>query len=342
MIPKATRWTTLAAVTLFGMGAAARGATHYAANNGVDGPACGTSASPCRTITQTITQAVPGDTIMVRPGRYGADLNRNGIVGETNEEVPALGGMIVIWKPLILLSTDGAAATILDARNVSTNTNVLIVTGDAEFGRPDHGFTVTNTANPNTASGIAPQGTNLKIRGNQVLNDNYEAIPLAVGIDAAQDFGYVILVEGNQVVGFGTGIDVWTGATASKNQVSLCTVGIAAAGARVAGNVAIGNSAGFSLVGEAVAIGNAAYGNSSGFSVRNPFTGVIQKNNIFGNLCGLTNTSVTGANATNNYWGASTGPGSDPADSTCTANGATNITTPFAASKFSINPSFEP
>jgi hypothetical protein len=44
-----------------------------------------------------------------------------------------------------------------------------------------------------------------------------------------------------------------------------------------------------------------------------------------------TGASVT---ATNNYWGAASGPGPDPADQACDAAGSTTITTPFATSDF--------
>jgi hypothetical protein len=48
---------------------------------------------------------------------------------------------------------------------VSANTNVLIITNGGEFGRPDHGFLVTNT---NSGGGIVIDGTNIKVRGNQI------------------------------------------------------------------------------------------------------------------------------------------------------------------------------
>ncbi len=345
------------AVTLLGLVSAAYGATHYAANNGVDGPACGTSATPCRSITQTMANAVPGDTIMVRPGRYGADLNFNGIVGEPGEEVPAFGGMIVIFKPLIILSTDGAAATILDARNVSANTNVLIVTGNAEFDRPEHGFFLTNTASP-SASGIAPQGTNLKVRGNQVVYANFSSLSEGVGVDA-EDIPYTILIEGNQVIGWGTGIHIRAvGQTASKNQVSLSSVvGVNAGGGSIVGNVVASNPVGIRLSSAASATGNAIHGNFYfGVYVDPGFRGEVQKSNIFGNggagsfagcstvsgNWGLVNVANDDLAATHNFWGAATGPGARPADSVCNQIGGTTTTTPFATSRFAINPGFEP
>lgn len=352
----------LLAVVSLGLVQAAYGATLYVANNGVDGPTCGTSASPCRSITQTMANAVAGDTIMVRPGKYGSDLNGNGVHGEPGEEVPAFGAMLAIYKPLIILSTDGASATIIDARNVpdtiAANVNVLIVTGDAEFGRPGHGFTVTNTAS-RTAGGIAPQGTNLKVRGNLVLyaSSVFGTPSVAsggVGIDA-ENLPYVILVEANHVTGWGTGIHIRAaGETASENHVALCDIGIVAeGGAHVVRNVVNGNNFGIGLESAGDAIGNAVHGNGVGIqitpSTTGGFTGVIQKNNIFGNSapivgssCDFLNNGAAGVTATHNYWGASTGPGPDPADTVCNAHGGTTTITPVATSRFAINPSFQP
>ena len=64
--------------------------------------------------------------------------------------------------------------------------------------------------------------------------------------------------------------------------------------------------------------------------------------NIFGNNppsefpqsnCGTSNFSGDRVIATNNFWGADTGPGPDPADQACNVNGAT-ITTPFSLTEF--------
>ena len=128
----------------------------------------------------------------------------------------------------------------------------------------------------------------------------------------------------------------------SKNQVSFNGAGIAAYGGSVVGNVAINNTDGFLLSGSATVFGNAAYGNRDGF-VAVVQAGAIQKNNMFGNRrCGLINTGTPGLVATNNYWGAVTGPGGDPADYVCNLNNGSTTTTPFALTRFSINPGFEP
>jgi hypothetical protein len=92
---------------------------------------------------------------------------------------------------------------------------------------------------------------------------------------------------------------------------------------------------------------------------------VIEGNNIYGNLglnhylvnipdpgntanCGLVNTGDTyhtptpvPLDAKNNYWGASAGPGSDPADTAgtgCDFNGGQTIFKPFATAMFGLSP----
>src|SRR6516162_9238145 len=73
--PRLGMW--LAAGVVLSLAPLAHGATLYVANNGLDGPSCGTKASPCRSITQGIANAAAGDTIIVGPGLYG-DLNDDG------------------------------------------------------------------------------------------------------------------------------------------------------------------------------------------------------------------------------------------------------------------------
>jgi len=68
----------------------------------------------------------------------------------------------------------------------------------------------------------------------------------------------------------------------------------------------------------------------------------ITENNIFGNgttasNCGLTNGTGTVLMAPNNFWGAASGPGLDPADAVCNdANSATPVD-PVATKPFTIS-----
>src|SRR5262249_3675652 len=277
---------------------------------GVDSPTCGASATPCRSITQTMANAASGDTIQVRPGIYGGNTNFDAVVGGPGEEVPTFGGMLTIVKPLIILSTDGAAATLIEGLGVITNYSVLILAGDVEFGRPGHGFMVTPPQN-STSAGIGVFATNVKVRGNLLVNGQTATGILTANAQAD------ILIEKNEVVGWDTGIAArGLDNVVSKNQVSRSVFGIYAAGGDVVGNVVVGCTTGIKVDAFATAIGNAVNGNRTGILTGGPAPAVIQKNNIFGNsVCGLTQAATLGVvvDATDNYWGAATGPGSDPA-----------------------------
>ena len=64
----------------------------------------------------------------------------------------------------------------------------------------------------------------------------------------------------------------------------------------------------------------------------------IIDNNIFGNgSCGLQNFTATLVTASGNFWGAATGPGSDPADAVCNDASSTTIVEPVAAQPVNIN-----
>ena len=67
----------------------------------------------------------------------------------------------------------------------------------------------------------------------------------------------------------------------------------------------------------------------------------VNDNNIFANgvttgNCGVHNNSGATIDATNNFWGAATGPGPDPADQVCDEFGSTTIVAPSASQQFAI------
>jgi hypothetical protein len=316
----------------------AAGAVLLVANNGVDGSGCGTKGQvPCRSITSAIANASPGDTIVVGPGTYG-DLNLNGILGETGEEAPTAGCgcMIDVNKPVTLISSDGAAATLVDARTAIVPTNVRISTGGPNggtFGLPAQGFTVTNTASSDS-NGIEVDSAGVIVKSNQVIGNR--AFQSENGILAGSAR---VLIDGNQVTGWSNGISVnGSNATVSRNVATFNLVGVLASGSNlVVGNVLTGNTEGISLTGAATAFGNNAIGNTL-YGVIVPFqpggfTGSIARNNLFGNgSCGIANFQFGGAvvQAPNNFWGTASGPSVDPACGSVS-------TAPVAPKAFKIN-----
>jgi hypothetical protein len=329
-------------------------ATRYVTNTGSDGPSCGLAlTSACRSISQAVELANPGDTILVGPGRYG-DLNRNGILGEPGEELGYLtppascSCVLLVHKRVILISSAGAAVTMIDGRSVDVIQNVLLSTGGGEFGRPGKGFTVTGTAQKTASGSLLGEGIVIDeavtVRGNQVVVTEPAAGNGAIGIAVVN--GAPIRIEGNLVTGgWSTGIQGRAGTTVSKNQALSNILGIKADGGSVVGNVAAANGFGIYVTGTASVTGNAAYSNGYGFIFERPFSGVFARNNMFGNRCGLQNglgiviIGVAGLVATNNYWGAATGPGSGgAADNVCDENGGTSNVTPFATKPFTVKP----
>src|SRR5579872_4813987 len=82
-------WTRLiAALTLAVCGSAAAGVSLSVSNHGTDSSTCGLPSSPCRSISQAIANAAPGDAIWVGAGHYG-DVSGNPSFGGTGDEQPA-------------------------------------------------------------------------------------------------------------------------------------------------------------------------------------------------------------------------------------------------------------
>jgi hypothetical protein len=143
-------------------GAASAG-TLFVANNGVDSANCGAQTKPCRSITQALTNAVSGSTILVAPGRYG-DIDGDGRFESPGDERPQrrdysptggrpipLACVVCILKPVHLLSMDGAAATVIDA-GATTYHVVEIVAQNVLFGDVNRGFTLTGAVVPGDGS----------------------------------------------------------------------------------------------------------------------------------------------------------------------------------------------
>jgi hypothetical protein len=343
---KRVHTSILAAVLALALPPLAHAATRYVADTGADAPSCGLdAATACRSISQAIQLAGPGDTILVGPGRYG-DLNRSGVLGDFSGEetgAPGCGCAVAINKPVIVVSSAGAAVTLIDARGVYLIDNVLLITIGGEFGRPGKGFSVTETTHfgykGNNGHGIVIDSANVMVRGNRVVYTGPETNKESVGILTVNDAP--VRIEGNQVINWCVGIWGRGAATVTKNEVMENLYGILASGGNVAGNVATYNSTGISMTDTAEVTGNAVYRNRiRGFVVSASFSGVFAKNNMFtngtpGSNCGVEN-QVIALKATNNYWGAATGPGAPPADRACDLYSGTTTTSPFATKPFAV------
>lgn len=85
-------------------------ATYYVATTGSDTTGNGTSGLPYQTIQRAVTQANPGDTVLVSPGTYAA--------GEVNESGSGKS-RVAITKNITVRSTQGAQRTIIRGRKNS-------------------------------------------------------------------------------------------------------------------------------------------------------------------------------------------------------------------------------
>jgi parallel beta-helix repeat protein len=327
----------------------ARAATLHVANHGVDGPACGTAAAPCRSISKAIAVASEGDELIVGPGHYG-DLDGDGVfepaVGEEAAQVGAgCQCMIHVTKRLTILSRVGSAVTVLDAGGAALHA-VSITADEVTFGAPTKGFTLTGVGSSARAGlAIASTTVGVKVQGCQ-----------AVG-NAGR--GFEAQGQGHTLVGNLAMLNASWGFTVSCTQ---CTVshnvatandgeGFAVDGSAntVRDNVAVRNgSNGFDIDGSGHTVRhNSAIANgAAGFLV---FTSdlVITANNIFANAVaqpgpgrnlGLHNRSLADLTAGGNYWGAATGPGADPADDVYSSMWGTADVVPFARKPFAVSP----
>jgi len=324
--------------------------TLYVAVTGTDTGTCGSSANPCRSISQAHAHAHYGDTIEVGPGRYG-DLNANGVLGDSPGEEfgsPYCSCMIFINESVKLVSTGGAKATFLDARTLNVSSNVEIRAPNMIFGKPGKGFTVTGTNSgsnyDSTEVGVyVSAGAGITVSGNQVvaLGANFNLNAYTVGIWVDSDASSV-QIQGNQVIGWSyEGIIGAPQTTISDNAVALAILGdgIVSGGASVSGNITSGNDIGIRLHQGAAVTGNTTTGNGYGV-IADDNSAVAQENNIEENICGVY-AAAAGFNAEKNYWGAATGPGGPPADGVCAGSQSVQVT-PYATTPFRVKVKLAP
>ena len=337
----------------------------WVAPYGVDTAHCGDRTHQCRSISQAIENASAGATIEVAPGHYG-DLNYDGQFDQSGEEHfdPQRGCVVCITKPVRILSLFGATETVIDANNVAKTQQyyyedavVHIYADNVTFGTKDHGFTVLNGSD---AGILAKEVDYLRISGNIVLK-NYRA---GMSIQA-RDSATSVLIADNIAIDNDFGISTRGRAVSVVRNFALGNiVGMAFTDSTVVNNIATANSnEGMILAGrnstlrDNVMVGNPDAGLDVGIAAgstisHNTITGsrfgvnvgdtsgetvAVTSSNLYGNdACGLINTSATVAQAVNNFWGATSGPGPRPADQVCNYNGSTTIVSPFATTEFPI------
>lgn len=323
-------------------------ATWHVANNGSDSASCGGVHQPCRSITQAIANAAPDDLIIVGPGRYGKLTDSGGAIpGEENAPASCVC-MMDVNKSLTIVSRDGARETVI-AKPLSDAAVVRISASHVIFGVPGRGFTVSGA---DTYNGIwVDADEDVWVMGN-IARDNIGSS----GVQVVRRGRHHHII-GNAAFGNGTGFGIFNedtevrGNRASGNGSGFYTDGVRI---RLENNVAVANVSGFGVAGtnpllrRNSAIGNKFFGIVATLP-QEPGTvssGIrLEQNNIYGNNtdlasprpgCGLLNSNGGQVEAKNNYWGAPTGPGSDPADLLCDLPPNTTTFQPVATKEFRV------
>jgi hypothetical protein len=163
---------------------AARSVTLQVANTGADGPSCGSVATPCRSIGNAVANAVPNDTILVGPGIYSADLDKDGVQSEPGEE-PVI---LTIDKAVKVLSSFGASSTVIEGVDVDIEASNVV------FGKLNGGFTIATTNNPLLILGATPSLANVRVAGNVIVEDDPQGAAAVIVFQAGGRF------ENNRVV----------------------------------------------------------------------------------------------------------------------------------------------
>lgn len=352
-----SRLVSLAIFLFIGL-SSSQATTLLVANNGTDSPTCGVPGNPCRSISRAIQNAGAGNTIIVGPGVYG-DLNRNGDFTDAGDESAEIGTgcncIVKVDKPLTILSRDGATVTIIDAGG-NTADVVTILADGVTFGKLKKGFTlldaggngltisngvgrvsvVGNRSMGNTQDGfLSADGTSSNLfSGNIAVNDGQDGFGLLgdnhtlKGNAATANGGSGFNVSGTNVV--------LTGNVASDNSLDGVEVSASTHSVTITHNALLSNER-FGLL---IAINKSA---------------TVTFNNIFGNnmvpvdVFGQTNVTnvglanITGTNhpplgAPDNFFGAATGPGADPADDVGDFNGSKTATGPVATKEIKVKP----
>jgi hypothetical protein len=306
----------------------------YVATGGVDTLGCGSRLEPCQSISRAILLSRDGDTVIVGAGRYG-DANSDGDLDDPGDEAgPIASGchcVVLVNKAVRLETQDGTGSVTITGPFLGTHVLVQITASGAAFGRNGRGFLLV-------ANG---------------------------GVEVTAPSG--VTVVGNRFMG-STGIQV-TGAkhTISENALYKTSASVVGSDHLVARNTFVDTT--FTLDGTRhTVVGNVVTANSDTVILgdahsirRNSFVGsrvtIISDGLTFSENNFLRDSSSTEKcveltpgrvlemngldflDATNNYWGAPTGPGPDPAVEVCNMAGSTRSTTavsPWATQPFDI------
>jgi hypothetical protein len=339
------RSTLLALFLMFALSHSAGAATFNTAMYGVDSGTCGAVKTPCRTIWQALANAVPGDTVVVGPGYYG-DANHDGDMNDPGDErAPTEDGcdcVVNVIQQVTLRSRDGANATVIDAAGLFSN--AVLVTGAAAsgtiLGGAKNGFTLRGA----TSAGafVDFNALSSRVLGNIADSNGGDGIivvgdgALVTGNRAFDNDGNGFQLNSNNLVASGN--------AASHNTLdgflSILVSGVSVQKSVASGNGEVGFHSAVATVDykSDAALANGLDGfffDGSGGSVTS--SSVMGNGVAVGSNCGVDNDSDTDVTASGNYWGAASGPGTDPADDQCLGGTSTLTVAPFRSKELRVS-----
>jgi hypothetical protein len=308
----------LSAAIIFGNVTPAAAASFNVANDGADSATCGAETSPCRSISQAITNASDGDTIVVGAGLYG-NISGNPNFGGPGDEQPSRpfltqGCIICVTKAVRIFSIHGAAVTIIQGSATTPyRSNVMIFDDGVTFGREGGGFTITG-GNDNGLSIVdqAQSIRNVTVAGNVDVGDMTGFSFVGVDLDqigpcptgACPQTAHFLLSD-NQAIGNGSGFKFrvnldGAGQLIARNNLTVgagvgfaaipgcspceSTVNAPANIVQLIDNVAVNGGVGFSTNLSGLIQGNTASGNSQvGFLITPGISQIFQSNSAIGN-----------------------------------------------------------
>jgi len=258
----AWQWFLLTSAALWAH--AAYSSSILVTNFGTDSSSCGSNASPCRSISQAIENAAPGEVIYVGAGRYGDVSGTGTFTGPGDEHAQPASGpfdysgcVVCISKAVQIYSLNGPALTVIQANSAANFPNAVLITVDkVTFGSPGHGFGIANGGgngivvdleqSPGIAHGVTVSGN---IDGGDSQGFVFEGPP------GVPPFGRcppqnqfcpppnvgVFLFSDNRANGSGTGFRILTKASACCGVVTNNMQIV------LKDNVAVGTQTGFSV-----------------------------------------------------------------------------------------------
>lgn len=320
-------------------------ATVHVAASGTDSATCGTASEPCRSISRGIDHADAGDTVLVGPGHYGS-INRDADFTDPGDEAAELsfpGCICVVHvdKPVKVLSRDGASSTTIHGESTNGVSVVRISAFGATFGAKGKGFTVLQNPGLSSSSGIVAESN----AGDAVISGN---VVSGFGVSGIRSSGDDAVIAHNRLSSNIVGILVDDTATLLGNSVHGGSVGVflEGSGSTITRNVVYGAASvgiGLDNADLTTITKNAVVANRVGIGVGDqgaPGTTTIKGNTIAGNvssgLVACTAPCTAVIDARDNFWGAATGPGPDPADGIENIFGATVDASTFATKEIVV------